>query len=50
MKPTYDELVDALFKLMPYMEEIETDAMYKPGAVKAMNTKIMAMLEEAVKP
>jgi YHS domain-containing protein len=47
MKPKYDELVDAIYKLIPYMEEVESDETYKPGVVKAMNDKIKAMLEKA---
>lgn len=47
MLETSADLLDALHRALPFIEDAESDPVYKPGAVKQVRMQILATIDKA---
>lgn len=42
-----NEMLDVLYTVLPYLEELETDETYKAGVVSALTRRVRSTIEKA---
>lgn len=48
MKPeTAADMLDMLYRLLPFIEDIEADTAYKPGIVRQLRLEMLAIIDRA---
>ena len=45
--PTYTELLDTLYRALPFIEDAKDDLAYKPGVVAKVEREIRALIDKA---
>ncbi len=41
------DMLDMLYRLLPFIEDIESDTAYKPGIVRQLRLKMLAIIQRA---
>ena len=46
-RETADEMLDLLYRLLPYIQSLENDQTYKPDTIKKLRTEMLAVITRA---